>query len=179
MHFFNHMLYHINARLNPVKTAKKLGVKVGEGCSFAGMPFFGSEPYLIEIGNHVRTSSQVSFITHDGATWCFRQQERYKEVIRFGKIVVGDNCFLGFRSTILPGVTIGENSIVGACALVTKDVSPNSVVGGVPAKFICTTEEFAEKCLQETPEYDKNAMMQNKQKELERIFGGENHYAAI
>lgn len=179
MNFLNHLLYHIRSRLDPVKTAKKLGVKVGKGCSFAGMPNFGSEPYLIEIGNQVRTSSQVSFITHDGATWCFRRQERYKKVIRFGKIVVGDNCFLGFRSTILPGVTIGENSIVGACALVTKDVPPNSVVGGVPARVICTTQEFAEKCLRETPEYDESAMKQNKRKELERIFGGENHYAAI
>ena len=107
-----------------------MGVSIGEGCSFASIPSFGSEPYLIEIGNHVRTSSSVNFITHDGSTWVFRGEERYKKVLRVGRIKVGNNVFLGYNCTILPGVTIGDNSIVGACALVTHDVPSGTVVGG-------------------------------------------------
>ncbi len=46
------------------------------------------------------------------------------------------NAFIGTQTTILKGVTIGENSIVGACSLVTKDIPANEIWGGVPAKFI-------------------------------------------
>lgn len=114
----------------PEKAARMLGVRMGKNCSFAGMPYFGSEPYLIKLGNHVRTSGKVSFITHDGSTWCFRDQERYKKVLRFAPIVVGDNCFFGFGSTVLPGVHIGDNCIIAAGAVVTKDIPPGSIVGG-------------------------------------------------
>jgi len=53
-----------------------------------------------------------------------------------GKVILKCNCRIGSHSTILPGVTIGKNSIVGAHSLVNKDVPDNVVVFGVPAKFI-------------------------------------------
>lgn len=49
---------------------------------------------------------------------------------------IGKNCFIGSRSIVMPGVTVGDNSIVGAGAVVTKDVPPRSVVAGNPAKVI-------------------------------------------
>ena len=49
-------------------------------------------------------------------------------------IVLKHNCWIGAGATILPGVTVGENAIVGAGAVVTKDVEPNAIVGGIPAK---------------------------------------------
>lgn len=51
-------------------------------------------------------------------------------------VVIGDNVWIGTRVIILPGVKIGSNSIVGAGAVVTKEFGPNSIIGGVPAKFI-------------------------------------------
>ena len=51
-------------------------------------------------------------------------------------IVLGKNVWVGSNATILQGVTIGDNAVVGAGAVVTKDVPANTVVGGVPAKFI-------------------------------------------
>jgi acetyltransferase-like isoleucine patch superfamily enzyme len=51
-------------------------------------------------------------------------------------IVIKRNAWIGAAATILPGVTIGENAVVAAGALVTEDVAPNTIVGGVPAKFI-------------------------------------------
>lgn len=139
---------------DPIKYARKLGVTIGDNCKLNGTPDWGSEPWLIFIGNHVELSGDVAFITHDGATWVFRSEERYKKVIRYGKITIKDNCFVGMRSTIMPGVTIGPNSIVGAGSLVVKDVPEGCVYAGVPAKFICTVDEFKEKCLAQTPDYD-------------------------
>ncbi len=56
-------------------------------------------------------------------------------------IHIGDNVWIGSDSTILPGITIGDGAIVAAGSVVTKDVAPNTVVGGVPAKFIKNIEE--------------------------------------
>jgi len=53
-------------------------------------------------------------------------------------IVIRKNAWIGAAATILPGVTIGENSVVAAGAVVSKDVPPNTIVGGVPAKIIKT-----------------------------------------
>lgn len=154
----------------PIPFARKLGVTVGESCKFNGHPSFGSEPYLITIGNHVELSGRIEFITHDGATWVFREKERYKDVIKYGKITIGDNCFIGAQTMILPGVTIGKDSIIGAGSLVTKDVPSGVVVAGRPAKYICTTEEYAEKCLANTPEYDLKRYNEDKKEELLRIL---------
>jgi acetyltransferase-like isoleucine patch superfamily enzyme len=51
-------------------------------------------------------------------------------------VIIKRNAWIGAAATILPGVTIGENAVVAAGAVVTKDVAPNTIVGGVPAKFI-------------------------------------------
>ena len=56
-------------------------------------------------------------------------------------IVIGNKVWIGDNATILPGVTIGENSIVAAGAVVTKDVPANVIVGGLPARIIKTIEE--------------------------------------
>lgn len=117
-------------RKDPIRYARKIGVSVGEECRFVSCPIFGSEPWLITIGNHVEITSDVKFITHDGSTWVFRGQEPFTKVIRFGKIAIGDNSFIGTRSTIMPGVHIGRNCIVGAGSLVTKSIPDGEVWGG-------------------------------------------------
>ena len=159
---------------NLIEASRKKGVTIGSDCRFQGMPRWGSEPWLIFLGNHVELSGNVTFITHDGATWVFRNQKRYKDVIRYGKIIIEDNCFIGMNATIMPGVTIGKNSIIGACSLVNKDIEPNSVYAGVPARRICSTEEYAEKCLAQTPNYDKNNYFMNKEQEVLRILSVKN-----
>ena len=117
-------------RQNHVQYAVQLGVKVGKNCRFVDNPCWGSEPYLISIGDHVLISSQVAFLTHDGATWCFREEGKYKDTYKFGTIRVGNNCFIGFRSIILPNVDIGDNSIIAAGSIVTKSVPSGEVWGG-------------------------------------------------
>jgi acetyltransferase-like isoleucine patch superfamily enzyme len=56
-------------------------------------------------------------------------------------IVIGKNAWIGSNATILQGVTVGDNAIVAAGAVVTKDVAPDTIVGGVPAKFIKTVSQ--------------------------------------
>ena len=63
----------------------------------------------------------------------------------FAPIVIGDNCFIGYQSVILPGVTIHDNCIVGAGSVVTHDVPANSVVAGNPARVIKTIDELCQK----------------------------------
>lgn len=64
---------------------------------------------------------------------------------RYDKIRILDNCFIGINVIIMPGVTIGPNSIVGAGSVVTKAVPHESVVVGNPAKILCTLTQYIEK----------------------------------
>lgn len=130
-----------------LKVAKEQGMIVEEGVTVMGGVSFGSEPYLITLRKNCRISSNVLFFTHDGGTHAFREFDKYKNVIKYGKIVVGENTFVGAGSIILPDVKIGNNCVIGAGSVVTKDVPDKTVVCGIPAKAICTLEEYAEKCL--------------------------------
>ena len=153
-----------------INRLRKKGLQLGEGCVLSGMPFFGTEPFLISIGNRVSISGKVAFITHDGATWVFRRQARYEKVRKFGRIIVHDNCFIGYGALILPGVTIGPNSVVAAHALVTKDVPPDSVVGGNPARVLMSVTEFAEKCLANNADFNEELYRSDKKAELLRLY---------
>ena len=103
---------------------------------------------LIRIHNNVRIASNVTFATHDITHFVLNKMQnscggRYSETI--GCIELMDNVFIGANSTIVGGVRIGPNAIVAAGAVVTKDVPKNSVVGGVPARFICSFDEWLKK----------------------------------
>lgn len=120
--------------------------KVGVGCEFySKFPPFGSEPYLVEIGNYVRVTDGVKFCTHDGGLWVLRNLNLLENADKFGRIIIEDNVHIGWNAMIMPNVTIGHDSIVGCGAVVTKDVPPRSVVAGVPAKVICSIDSYYEK----------------------------------
>jgi len=140
-------LININFLYNPYTVEKyyrKKGYLIGKNNRIY-THYFGTEPYLIKIGNHCTITSGVRFVTHDGGAWLFR--EEIPDLNVFGKIEIKNNCFIGLNSIILPNVTIGPNSVVGAGSVVTKDVPPNTIVAGVPAKVISSTEKYKKKCL--------------------------------
>ena len=72
-------------------------------------------------------------------------RQKYPDFDVFGKVVIEDWAYIGAYSQIMPGVTIGEGALVAAGSVVTKSVAPHTVVGGNPARFICTTEEYYER----------------------------------
>jgi acetyltransferase-like isoleucine patch superfamily enzyme len=84
----------------------------------------------IRFGSNVNLGGEVAIFTlqHDVRSSTFAAVG--------GPVTVGDRAWLSFRTTILPGVTIGEGAVVAAGAVVTKDVPPYTIVAGIPAKVI-------------------------------------------
>lgn len=118
--------------------ARFIGVQIGKGCSI-GTRYFGTEPYLIKIGNRVQITNGVRFFTH-GGSWVFR--EKYPDFDYFGKILIGNNVYIGNCAFIMPGVSIGDNVIIGANAVVTKSVPNESIVVGNPGRIVGTVSEL-------------------------------------
>lgn len=141
---------------------RKMGFKIGYGTLIAGRPnisgigdiysrleigkhcFINVGCYLdlsgeIWIGNNVSIGQEVMLLTHTHkiGTW---EQRAGALVAR--SVHVGDGAWLGARSLILPGVSIGSGAIVAAGAVVTKDVPANSLVGGIPAVKIRQLDNF-------------------------------------
>ena len=141
--FITVAIYH--RLLSKKKLAKLLGVKFGENCGFMTRGW-GSEPYLIEMGHSVYTSSGVNFVTHDGSVYVIRHlYPEYKNVDIMGRIKIGNNVFIGMNATILPGSIVGDNVIIGASSVVKGTLKSNSVYAGIPIKYICSLDEFIEK----------------------------------
>lgn len=130
-----------NFFMPPEKYARSKGVHIGKNCNIMTKNF-GSEPYLINIGDKVQITKGVSFYTHGGA-WVLRQYE--DDFDFFGRITIGNNVYIGSNAAIMPGVIIENNVIVGAGSIVTKSVPQGKIVGGNPAIIIGDVEEFYNK----------------------------------
>lgn len=117
---------------------KKLGIKIGNNCDIIKSTIDISFPKLLEIGNDV-TITHATILVHDAST--------YKKIgyTKFGKVIIGDNVFIGANAVILPNVRIGNDSIIGAGCIVTKDVPNNSVVIGNPMRIISSTSDYLKK----------------------------------
>lgn len=132
---------------NMYKASDKYGKpNLGKNVQIIGGANFGSEPYLITIGDDTTVSFDCAFVTHDAATRVIRHLPGHdKETVIYGPINIGKNCFIGCRSVILPNVKIGDNCIIGAGSVVNKNIPSNSVAAGVPCKVICTLEAYINK----------------------------------
>ena len=121
----------------PTDVLIKRGMKCGENFSRQQGCFIDpSHCWLISIGNNVTFSIRVTVLAHDASM---------KSIVgyaRIGKVHIGNNVFVGANTTILPGVSIGDNSVVAANSVVTKDVPEGSVVAGNPAKILYNIDEW-------------------------------------
>lgn len=131
-----------------VKYAKKIGVNMGKNVHLYGRVSWSTEPWIITLGSRVYITDGVKFITHDGGTLLFRSQISDLEITK--PITVGDDVYIGNNAIILPGVTIGSRVVIGAGAVVSKDIPDNSVAVGVPARVIKTADAYLDKLTDES-----------------------------
>lgn len=123
-----------------IQQFKEAGGVCGENFKFyCDMP---GEPYFVNIGNDVTIAAGTVLLTHDNSVIkCDLDATDY-----FGRVTIGDSCFIGMHSILMPGVELGDHTIVGAGSVVTKSFPEgNVVIAGNPAHPLCTLEEFREK----------------------------------
>ena len=162
--FFRLPFYLVFARVFPVRYAKFIGVNITGKVTIYGGSYsmFGSEPYLVTLADNVFISVDTQFVTHDGGVLPFRKD--IPDLDLAAPISVGSNTFIGTKVLIMKGVDIGENCVVGAGSIVTKSVPDGSIVAGIPARVVKSTEEYLENGKKNSlkighlPEMEKHAM---------------------
>jgi acetyltransferase-like isoleucine patch superfamily enzyme len=156
-------------KINPIKCSEFIGVTIGDNCKiYGGNPnMWGTEPFLIKIGNNVHITDGCRFVTHDGGTLILRKYTPDLEVT--SPITIGNDVYLGVETIVMPGVHIDNNVIVGARSIVTKNIESNSVVVGIPAKKIKTVDEYHEKLKLSSLKIG-HLSRDRKERELKRIF---------
>lgn len=127
-----------------IQQAEKAGVLLGKDNEIQSKFWERAEPYLITIGNNCQITLGVKIFTHGGGK-VVRHISKNFDV--FGKVRIGNNVYIGNNSLIMPGVTIGDNVLVAAGSVVTHSVPDNVVVGGNPARILCSLEEYYQRNL--------------------------------
>jgi acetyltransferase-like isoleucine patch superfamily enzyme len=146
---------------------RNMGMRIGKNSRVYTLRIPG-EAWLVRIGDHCAIGPDVTFVTHNANTIF---QHKYESLTGFGSIDLKDYTYVGVNVTIMPNVTCGPNCVIGAGSVVTKDVPPDTVVAGNPARVICTIDEYEVKCREahiDMPK-DRDAM----RKELEKHFWGD------
>ena len=158
---------NIHAKINPTSYAKKKGVNIKGNVHFYGKTNLGTEPWIITMGDNVHITKNVEFITHDGGVLILRKFQKDLELTK--PISIGNDVYIGINSIILPGVKIGNRCIIAAGSVVTKDVPDNSVVGGIPARYIKSVDEYFDKAKLESLKIGHLSAIK-KEKELKKIY---------
>ncbi|VVQ02165.1 2,3,4,5-tetrahydropyridine-2,6-dicarboxylate N-acetyltransferase [Pseudomonas fluorescens] len=118
-----------------------------------------SHCWLIEIGDNVTFAPNVKLIAHDASTI------NITGYAKIDRISIGNNCFIGNSSIILPGVRIGNNCVIGSGSVVTKSIPDNTVVAGNPARILCDYDQYCTKIKNEfihAPLFDKDYTIHGK-----------------
>ncbi len=128
-------IYNVTVRIYPLYLKKLYGMDIGSDVVISHRARIdrGGNPNGIHIGSHSWIAGKTLIMAHD---YC-----RDKKFDTY----IGERCFIGAKSIILPGVKIGDEVIVGAGSVVTKDVPSYSIVAGNPAKVIREGIRMSEK----------------------------------
>lgn len=113
------------------------GLKLGNNIFIMNGVFFDpTHCFLITVGDNCVLAPNVRLIAHDAS------MKQFLGYTKVGKIRIEENCFIGDSVIILPGVTVGKGSVVGAGSVVTKDIPPESVATGNLCRVIGSTKEY-------------------------------------
>ena len=117
-----------------------MGMHIGAGVNLPASTWIDSSHcFLISIGDHVGFGPDCLILAHDA------QMDEFLDVARVGRVTIHESCHLGARTVILPGVTIGPRTLVGAGSIVTRSLPGDSFCAGNPARVICSLEEYLDK----------------------------------
>jgi len=132
--------------------AQRIGTEYNPFCIIDGEPKIGKNCWIgpftvldasggLTIGDGVEVSYGVKILSHSTDKRCIGERriidgEVNKDDIEYAPTQIGDYTFIGTNAVILKGVTIGHHCVIGAGAVVTRDIPPNTTVMGVPARPI-------------------------------------------
>ncbi|RNA61090.1 acyltransferase [Chryseobacterium nematophagum] len=149
-----------------IKVCQLQGLRLGEDVKIFERVNFGSEPFLIEIGDKTQIAGGTRFVSHGGTTKTLRRLKGFEDARIFGRIKIGKNCTIGNNCVIQQHVEIGDNCILGASSVLTHSIPDNSVFSGNPARFICSIEQYAESILDQNTLYPRE--LENDKKQLNK-----------
>ena len=131
---------HLREGGTNIEKAKKNGMKVGKNLHCASNVFLDpAHCFLISIGDDCTLTSKVHILAHDASI------KKHLGYTKIGRVVIGNRVFLGVGTIVLPGVTIGDDAIVGAGSVVTGSIPVREVWAGNPAKKICSLADYLAK----------------------------------
>jgi acetyltransferase-like isoleucine patch superfamily enzyme len=123
---------------------KMRGTKIERNVFLADQVYLEEgHPELITIKENSDLGPRVIILTHDTVLGHLDPTIQSST----SEVTIGRDCYIGAGTIILPGMTIGDNSIIGAGSVVTRSIPPGSVAMGVPAKVVCSREEWGRKHL--------------------------------
>ncbi len=145
-----------------IRHLRKKGCLIGKGTYF----FAPEKTYIdtkngifIKIGNYCKITKGVEILAHDYSYSVLRRV--YHSIPKKASMtIIGNNVFIGINSIILSGSEIGDNVIIGAGSVVSGKIPSNEVWGGNPVRFICTLEDYYNKCQRN---FEKGAILTIKQ----------------
>lgn len=147
---------------------RNVGVfSIGHDCHINHDAVF-TDPGYVRIGNNVCLST-CTLVGHDAVVSVLNRAYGVK-LDSVGKIDIKDNVFVGMGAILLPGITIGPNAVVAAGAVVAKDVPPGTIVGGVPAKVIGSTEDLVERLKTSTQQLPWASLIEARQGAFDPIM---------
>lgn len=130
-----------------IRYLRSLGVRIGKDCIIyvpSKTLIDTQRPWMIEIGDHVLITEGVKILQH-GYEWAVLKRIHGPVIGSAGKVSIGNNVFIGMNAVILKGVTIGDNTIIGAGSIVSGDIPGNCVAAGNPCRPIMSLEAYYEK----------------------------------
>lgn len=162
-----------------IKYLRHIGVEIGEDVTFINpkeVYLDTTRPSLLSIGMGTRINPYVTILTHDAVAKTFRRI--YNDYLpSSGMVEIGKNVYIAQHCTIMKGVTIGDNCIIGYGSTVVKDIPANSVAVGTPAKVVCSIDEYykkrQEKSLEEAFTYARSIKQRFHRKPVPSDFNEE------